>query len=154
MAIVKGMQDQGGTFLLHGVTGSGKTEVYLQAIAKAIETGGRAIVLVPEISLTPQTVGRFRSRFGQRIAVLHSRLSPGERFDEWRRIRLGQVDVVIGARSAIFAPLENIRLIVIDEEHESSYRSEITPATAPRRWPANAAGNGAPPWYWVAPPPA
>lgn len=125
--IVKGMQDQGGTFLLHGVTGSGKTEVYLQAIAKAIETGGRAIVLVPEISLTPQTVGRFRSRFGQRIAVLHSRLSPGERFDEWRRIRLGQVDVVIGARSAIFAPLENIRLIVIDEEHESSYRSEITP---------------------------
>ena len=126
-AILQGMEARGGTFLLHGVTGSGKTEVYLQAIAKALAAGGTAIVLVPEISLTPQTVGRFRARFGQRIAVLHSRLSPGERFDEWRRIRLGQVDVVIGARSAIFAPLENIRLVVIDEEHESSYRSEITP---------------------------
>ncbi|HWR22583.1 MAG TPA: DEAD/DEAH box helicase, partial [Feifaniaceae bacterium] len=116
-----------GTVLLHGVTGSGKTEVYMQAIARAIAEGGRAIVLVPEISLTPQAMERFRSRFGERVAVLHSRLSPGERYDEWRRIRLGKVDVVIGARSAVFAPLENIRLIVVDEEHELSYHSELTP---------------------------
>lgn len=118
---------RGGTALLYGVTGSGKTEVYMQAIARAIERGGKAIVLVPEISLTPQAMDRFKSRFGERVAVLHSRLSPGERYDEWRRIRLGRADVVIGARSAVFAPLENIRLIVVDEEHEPSYHSEITP---------------------------
>ena len=121
------MGKRAGTCLLHGVTGSGKTEVYMQAIACAIAEGGRAIVLVPEISLTPQAMDRFRSRFGERVAVLHSRLSPGERYDEWRRIRQGRVDVVIGARSAVFAPLENIRLIVVDEEHEPSYHSEITP---------------------------
>ena len=126
-AIAAGLEQGDGIFLLHGVTGSGKTEVYLQSIALALEAGGKAIMLVPEISLTPQAVDRFRARFGDRIAVLHSHLSPGERFDEWRRIRLGQVDVVIGARSAVFAPLENIRLIVVDEEHESSYRSEMTP---------------------------
>lgn len=120
--------DEGhGTLLLHGVTGSGKTEVYLQAISKVIGEGGTAIVLVPEIALTPQTVERFRSRFGNRVAVLHSHLSAGERYDEWRRIRLGTVSVVIGARSAVFAPLENLRLIVIDEEHEPSYISETTP---------------------------
>lgn len=117
----------GGTCLLHGVTGSGKTEVYMQAASRAIAEGGRAIVLVPEISLTPQAMERFRGRFGERVAVLHSRLSPGERYDEWRRIRLGRVDVVIGARSAVFAPLENIKLIVVDEEHEPSYRSETNP---------------------------
>lgn len=126
-AIAQGMEGAGGTFLLHGVTGSGKTEVYMQAIARAIQQGGRAIVLVPEISLTPQAVDRFRARFGDRVAVLHSRLSSGERFDEWRRIRLDKVDVVVGARSAVFAPLQDIRLIVVDEEHEPSYRSEITP---------------------------
>ena len=116
-----------GTVLLHGVTGSGKTEVYLEAIRRCIEEGRQAIVLVPEISLTPQTVGRFRDRFGDRIAVLHSRLSVGERFDEWRRIRLGLADIVIGARSAVFAPLERLGLIIVDEEHEPSYQSERSP---------------------------
>ncbi len=116
-----------GTSLLFGVTGSGKTEVYMQAISHAIALGGQAIVLVPEISLTPQAMQRFRSRFGERVAVLHSRLSSGERYDEWRRIRLGMVDVVIGARSAVFAPLERVKLIVIDEEHEQSYHSDHTP---------------------------
>ena len=122
------MQAQNGSvLLLHGVTGSGKTEVYLKAISDCLDAGGQAIVLVPEISLTPQTVGRFTDRFGDRIAVLHSRLSPGERFDEWRRIRLGLADIVIGARSAVFAPVERLRLIIIDEEHESSYQSESQP---------------------------
>ncbi|MBR0426372.1 MAG: primosomal protein N' [Clostridia bacterium] len=113
--------------LLHGVTGSGKTEVYLRAIRDCIAEGKQAIVLVPEISLTPQTVGRFRGRFGDRIAVLHSHLSAGERFDEWRRIRLGMADIAIGARSAVFAPMERLGLIIIDEEHESSYQSEKMP---------------------------
>ncbi len=121
------MEKRAGTCLLYGVTGSGKTEVYMQSIDRAIKEGGRAIVLVPEISLTPQAMDRFRSRFGERVAVLHSRLSPGERYDEWRRIRLGKVDVVIGARSAVFAPLTDIRLIIVDEEHEPSYKSEMTP---------------------------
>src|SRR5450631_2760058 len=109
-------------FLLHGVTGSGKTEVYLQAIAHALEKGANALVLVPEISLTPQLVRRFRARFGSGIAVLHSALSDGERYDEWRRIRRGLVRIVIGARSALFAPLERIGIIVVDEEHESSFK--------------------------------
>ena len=121
------MDRREGTMLLHGVTGSGKTEVYMQAIAKVLDEGGSAIVLVPEISLTPQAMDRFRGRFGEQVAVLHSRLSPGERYDEWRRIRLGKARVVLGARSAVFAPLENIRLIVVDEEHEQSYSSEMTP---------------------------
>ena len=125
--ILECLNQGGGTCLLYGVTGSGKTEVYMQAIARAIENGGKAIVLVPEISLTPQAMERFRSRFGERVAVLHSRLSAGERYDEWRRIRLGRVDVVIGARSAIFAPVENLKLIIVDEEHEPSYRSEMNP---------------------------
>ena len=112
-------------FLLFGVTGSGKTEVYLQAMEKALAQGRQGIVLVPEISLTPQTVSRFMSRFGRdRIAVLHSRLTPAQKSVEYGKIRRGQVDLVIGARSAIFAPFENIGLIVIDEEHESSYKSE------------------------------
>lgn len=117
----------GDVLLLHGVTGSGKTEVYMQAIAEALRNGSGAIVLVPEISLTPQTTDRFRSRFGDRVAVLHSHLSDGERFDEWRRIRFGKARVVVGARSAVFAPVENLALIIIDEEHETSYQSELTP---------------------------
>ncbi|NPV52844.1 MAG: primosomal protein N' [Firmicutes bacterium] len=113
--------------LLHGVTGSGKTEVYLQAIAHVRELGRSAIVLVPEISLTPQMVERFCGRFGDEVAVLHSRLSMGERFDEWRRIRRGEARIVIGARSAIFAPARELGLIIIDEEHEASYKQEEAP---------------------------
>lgn len=109
-------------FLLHGVTGSGKTEVYLQAIAHSLAQGKTALVLVPEIALTPQLVGRFRRRLPCGIAVLHSGLSAGERYDEWRRIRRGEAQVVIGARSAIFAPLDNLGMIVVDEEHEGSYK--------------------------------
>jgi primosomal protein N' (replication factor Y) len=113
--------------LLYGVTGSGKTEVYLQAIDHVLSLGKGAIVLVPEISLTPQTVERFQSRFGERIAVLHSHLSEGERHDEWHRIKQGDADIAIGARSAVFAPVQNLGLIVVDEEHESSYKQEDTP---------------------------
>ena len=109
-------------FLLHGVTGSGKTEVYLRAIANVIGQGETALVLVPEIALTPQLVRRFKCRFDSGIAVLHSGLSDGERFDEWRRIRRGEATIVIGARSAIFAPLERIGIIVVDEEHDGSYK--------------------------------
>lgn len=115
------------TFLLHGVTGSGKTEVYLQAIAKCLDMGRQAIVLVPEISLTPQTVERFKSRFGDQVAVLHSRLSDGERYDEWRMVKTGQVQIVIGARSAVFAPFANLGLVILDEEHETSYKQEDNP---------------------------
>ena len=121
----------GQTALLYGVTGSGKTEVYLRCIEACLDRGQGAIVLVPEIALTPQTVGRFAARFGDRIAVLHSRLSAGERFDEWRRIRLGKAPIVIGARSAVFAPVENLGLIVIDEEHETSYQSQDERGQAP-----------------------
>lgn len=110
------------TFLLHGVTGSGKTEVYIAALKDVLRLGKTGIVLVPEIALTPQTVSRFRAHFGDRIAVLHSRMSMGERYDAWRSLRNGRYDVVIGPRSAILAPLENIGLIVVDEEHESSYK--------------------------------
>jgi primosomal protein N' (replication factor Y) len=111
-------------FLLHGVTGSGKTEVYLQALTETVRRGRRGIVLVPEISLTPQTIERFASRFPARVAVLHSHLSLGEQFDEWWRIRNGEFDVVIGARSALFAPQPNLGLIVIDEEHEWTYKQQ------------------------------
>jgi len=116
-----------GEFLLYGVTGSGKTEVFIRAVRRTAQLGKTAIVLVPEIALTPQMVMWFRSRFGEDAAVLHSRLSPGERYDEWRRIRRGDVRVVIGARSAIFAPIENVGLIIIDEEHEQSYIADNTP---------------------------
>ncbi len=115
------------TILLKGVTGSGKTEIYLQAIRKVIAGGGVAIVLIPEISLTPQTINRFKSRFGDQVAVLHSQLSAGERFDEWRRIKEGAAQIVVGARSAIFAPVKNLELIVIDEEHETTYKQENHP---------------------------
>lgn len=109
-------------FLLYGVTGSGKTEVYLQAISHALQRGLNALVLVPEIALTPQLTGRFQARFGGGIAILHSGLSDGERYDEWRRIRRGLARIVIGARSAIFAPLERIGIIIVDEEHEASFK--------------------------------
>ena len=117
----------GGRFLLHGVTGSGKTEVYIRAIQSALEMGKTAIVLVPEIALTPQMVAWFHERFGDTAAVLHSGLSAGERYDEWRRIRFGKARVVIGARSAVFAPVQNIGVIVVDEEHESTYQSDRRP---------------------------
>jgi primosomal protein N' (replication factor Y) len=110
------------TFLIHGVTGSGKTQVYIEALKKVIEQGKTGIVLVPEISLTPQTVSRFTANFPNQVAVLHSRMSPGERYDSWRRLKSGDFKIAIGPRSAIFAPLENIGLIVVDEEHESSYK--------------------------------
>ena len=115
------------TYLLHGVTGSGKTEVYINLIEKVLKKGKTAIVLVPEISLTPQMVNRFEQVFGQKIAALHSALSEGEKYDEWRRINRGEVSIVIGARSAIFAPLSNIGIIIIDEEHSDSYKQENNP---------------------------
>ncbi len=116
--------------LLHGVTGSGKTEIYLQAIRHALDAGRTALVLVPEISLTPQTVERFKSRFAARqdeVAVLHSHLSAGERFDEWHKVHTGRARIAIGARSAVFAPLENLGVIIVDEEHETSYKQEELP---------------------------
>jgi len=113
--------------LLRGVTGSGKTEVFLQAIERVMEKGKNAIMLVPEISLTPQMVQRFVGRFGNRVAVIHSALSNGERYDQWNRIKKGEVRVVVGARSALFAPMKNIGIIILDEEHENSYKSETTP---------------------------
>ncbi|MBN8191515.1 primosomal protein N' [Bacillus sp. NTK074B] len=115
------------TFLLYGVTGSGKTEIYLQSIQRVLEEGKEAIVLVPEISLTPQMVHRFKGRFGDDVAVLHSGLSVGEKYDEWRKIQRKEVKVVVGARSAVFAPFENVGIIIIDEEHETSYKQEENP---------------------------
>ncbi len=114
-------------FLLHGVTGSGKTEIYLQLVEKMIEDGKDSIILVPEISLTPQTIDRFVGRFQDDVAVLHSGLSHGERFDQWRMIKEGKVKIVVGARSAVFAPFNNLGLIVIDEEHETTYKSSNNP---------------------------
>lgn len=115
-------QNAFGVYLLHGITGSGKTQVYIEAIRHALALGKGAIALVPEISLTPQTVARFQSNFGLNIAVLHSRLSHGERYDAWRRVQRGEAKLVIGPRSAVFAPVHNLGLIVVDEEHESSYK--------------------------------
>jgi primosomal protein N' (replication factor Y) (superfamily II helicase) len=124
------MPENAKPILLHGVTGSGKTEVYLQAIRSTLVRGKTAIVLVPEISLTPQTVERFKSRFAEAqdtVAVLHSHLSEGERHDEWHKVQSGRARIVVGARSAVFAPLENLGLIVVDEEHETSYKQEEAP---------------------------
>ena len=121
--------------LLHGITGSGKTYVYIEAIKKVIGEGGRAIVLVPEISLTPQTARRFEQAFGQRVAVLHSALSDRERYDAWLACGSGEIDVVVGARSAIFAPVPDVRLVVVDEAHESTYKQD----TSPRYHAVNAA---------------
>ena len=115
------------TFLLFGVTGSGKTEVYLYAVKEAIQRGKSALILIPEISLTPQAVSRFRERFGDRVAILHSGMSIRQRRVEWWKIKERRCDIVIGARSAIFAPLSNIGLIVVDEEHDSSYKQQETP---------------------------
>lgn len=126
-SIESSLLQQAEVFLLHGVTGSGKTEVYLQALAETVRLGKRGIVLVPEIALTPQTIERFASRFPRRVAVLHSKLSLGERFDEWQRIRDGECDVVIGPRSALFAPQPDLGLIVIDEEHEWNYKQDTSP---------------------------
>lgn len=125
--IIAGLDRGGGVFLLQGVTGSGKTEVYLHAIENALQRGKSALVLVPEIALTPQMVQRFKGRLGEEVAVLHSRLGLGERYDQWRGIREGRYRVVIGARSALFAPLGNLGLIVIDEEHESTYKESSPP---------------------------
>lgn len=115
---------QGGTFLLHGVTGSGKTEVYLQLVAEALERGDGALVLVPEIALTPQLVGRFRARFGEGIAVLHSGLSDRERHEAWRALRKGSLRLAIGARSALFAPVPKLGVVIVDEEHDPSFKQE------------------------------
>ncbi|EGO8496673.1 primosomal protein N' [Enterococcus faecalis] len=120
-------EQQSQIYLLEGITGSGKTEVYLQVIAEVLNQGKTAIMLVPEISLTPQMVQRFKSRFGEHVAVMHSGLSQGEKYDEWRKIERGEAEVVVGARSAIFAPIENIGVIIVDEEHEASYKQEETP---------------------------
>ena len=121
------LNGKGGRFLLHGVTGSGKTEVFMAAVRQTLSLGRSAIILVPEIALTPQMVSWFRGRFGPVAAVIHSRLSPGERFDEWRRIRRGDARVIIGARSAVFSPACNLGLIVVDEEHENTYLSDHHP---------------------------
>ena len=125
--VVDRITNEHNVFLLHGVTGSGKTEVYMSCMKKIIDSGKTGIMLVPEISLTPQVLMNFRSRFGENVALLHSGLSAGERFDEWQRILFGEAKIVIGARSAIFAPIKNIGLIVIDEEHDNSYNSDSNP---------------------------
>lgn len=114
-------------FLIHGVTGSGKTEIYLTLVENMIKNKKESIVLVPEISLTPQMIERFKGRFGESIAIFHSRLSPGERFDQWMRVKNGKVNVAVGARSALFLPFYNLGLIIIDEEHETSYKSDSDP---------------------------
>lgn len=116
-----------GTYLLHGITGSGKTEVYMELIAGMTALGKQAIVLIPEIALTYQTVSRFTSRFGSRVSVMHSRLSAGEKYDQWERADKGEIDVIIGPRSALFTPFPRLGLIIIDEEHEASYKSETMP---------------------------
>ncbi len=120
-------EGKGATALLHGVTGSGKTLVYVEVINKILEEGKGAIVLVPEISLTPQTVSRFRARFGDQVAVLHSALSEGERFDAWRQLKTGERSVAVGARSAVFAPVKNLGIIVVDEEHDATYKQNEAP---------------------------
>jgi primosomal protein N' (replication factor Y) len=137
---------RGGVFVLRGVTGSGKTEVYLHAIRRVLDAGRSAILLVPEIALTPQTVSRLVARFGLRVAVLHSRLSAGERYDEWRRVRSGDADIVVGPRSAIFAPVRRLGIAILDEEHEGSYKQDDPAPRYHAREVATyrAARNGAP----------
>ena len=125
--VVNRVTSENNIYLLHGVTGSGKTEVYMHSMQEILKRGQTGIMLVPEISLTPQVLSNFRARFGGDVALLHSGLSAGERFDEWKRILIGEAKIVVGARSAIFAPLNNIGLIVIDEEHDNSYNSDSNP---------------------------
>lgn len=132
--------DEHRVFLLKGVTGSGKTEIYLQSIADVLKEGKSALMLVPEISLTPQMVSRFKGRFGEEVAVLHSALSEGEKYDEWRKIHQGEAKVVVGARSSVFAPVKKLGLVIIDEEHENSYKQEENPRYHARTvaiWRAN-----------------
>src|SRR5579884_2284064 len=131
--ILPALGDGSGRFLLHGVTGSGKTEVYLRAVEATLQSGRDAIVLVPEIALTPQVLGRFQARFGQRVAILHSALGTPARREEWRRLRSGQARVCVGPRSAVFAPLANLGLIIVDEEHDGSYKNEGDPRYDARR---------------------
>ncbi len=127
--IINGIKNENkvNSYLIHGVTGSGKTEIYLQLVEEMLEQNKDSIILVPEISLTPQTIDRFVGRFGEEVAILHSKLSQGERFDQWRKIKQQEVKIVIGARSAVFAPFNNLGLIVIDEEHETTYKSGQNP---------------------------
>jgi primosomal protein N' (replication factor Y) len=127
------LDGDGGRLLLHGVTGSGKTEVYLQAVSAVLQRDRTAIVLVPEIALTPQTAGRFERRFGDEVAILHSKLSAGERHDEWLRLRRGEARVCIGPRSAVFAPVRDLGLVVVDEEHDGSYKQDGDPRYDARR---------------------
>lgn len=136
------------TLLLHGVTGSGKTEVYIQAIREVVSYGRQAIVLVPEISLTPQTIRRFRSRFGS-VAVLHSHMSDTERHRQWQNIAAGGVQVVVGARSAVFAPVPHPGLIVIDEEHEPSFKQDSTPRYHAREVARRRCEERGCRWCWV-----
>ncbi len=140
--------------LLYGVTGSGKTLVFLKLIARCLELGRRALVLVPEISLTPQMILRLKSQFGRRVAVQHSALNHTERLLQWQMIQDGGADIVVGTRSAIFSPLENIGLIIIDEEQEHTYRSSPRPAILPTRWPGSARRKTVHCCCWPAPPPA
>lgn len=128
------------TYLLHGITGSGKTEVYMELISHVLQSGSQVIVLIPEISLTFQTVMRFYSRFGDRVSVLNSRMSAGERYDQYERARTGDIDIIIGPRSALFAPFSRLGLIIIDEEHENSYKSELSPRYDARETAAWRAG--------------
>jgi primosomal protein N' (replication factor Y) len=139
--IIPAIRRGSGAFLLHGITGSGKTEVYIRAVKQCLREGKGAIVLIPEIVLTPQMVSWFRGRFGDVAAVMHSRLSAGERFDEWRRARRGKARVVIGARSAVFAPVERLGLIVVDEEHEPTYQAENAPSYDAREIALSRAGR-------------
>lgn len=124
---VEKMESAPGTYLLHGITGSGKTEVFLELIRRSLIRGEDTIVLLPEISLTPQMIERFKGRFGRDITIFHSRLSDGERYDEWHRVKSGKVKIAIGARSALFLPFKNLKMIIVDEEHESTYKSEMSP---------------------------
>lgn len=137
--------------LIHGVTGSGKTEVYMALIDNVLQQGKQVIVLIPEIALTYQTVSRFYSRFGSRICVMHSRLSAGEKCDQFERARNGETDIMIGARSALFTPFPNLGLIIIDEEHEGAYKSETTPRYHAREVAEKLAELSGAAWYWALP---